>query len=29
MSASEVVNRVWSYAHILRDDGVDYGDYVE
>ena len=29
MSASEIVNRVWNYAHILRDDGVDYGDYVE
>ena len=38
MSASEIVNKVWNYAHVLRDDlsacnaqadGVDYGDYVE
>ena len=29
MSASEVVNKVWIYAHVLRDDGVDYWDYVE
>ncbi len=29
MSASEIVNRVWNYAHVLRDDGVGYGDYVE
>lgn len=29
MSASEIVNSVWNYAHILRDDGVGYGDYVE
>ena len=34
----EIVNKVWNYAHVLRDDlsacnaqadGVDYGDYVE
>jgi len=29
MSASETVNKVWYYAHVLRDDGVGYGDYVE
>ena len=29
MSASEIVNKVWNYAHVLRDDGVGYGDYVE
>lgn len=29
MSASEIVNKVWNFAHILRDDGVGYGDYVE
>lgn len=29
MSASEIGNKVWSYAHVLRDDGVGYGDYVE
>ncbi|MAI45523.1 MAG: SAM-dependent DNA methyltransferase [Hyphomicrobiaceae bacterium TMED74] len=26
---STLVNKVWSYAHVLRDDGVPYGDYVE
>ena len=29
MSASEIVNKVWNYAHVLRDDGVGYGYYVE
>ena len=29
MSASEITNKVWSYAKVLRDDGVSYGDYVE
>lgn len=24
MSASEIVNKVWNYAHVLRDDGVGY-----
>ena len=28
-SAAEIVNKVWNYAHVLRDDGVGYGDYVE
>ncbi len=27
--ASTIVNRVWNYCHVLRDDGVSYGDYVE
>jgi len=27
MSAAEIVNKVWNYAHVLRDDGVGYGDY--
>jgi len=29
LSASKIVNKVWNYAHVLHDDGVDYGDYVE
>ena len=29
VSTTEIVNRVWNYAHVLRDDGVGYGDYVE
>jgi len=26
---SSLVSKVWSYAHVLRDQGVSYGDYVE
>ncbi len=29
MSSSEIVSKVWNYAHVLRDDGIGYGDYVE
>jgi type I restriction enzyme M protein len=28
-AASSLVNKVWNYCHLLRDDGVSYGDYVE
>ena len=28
-SPGALVNKVWNYAHVLRDDGVSYGDYVE
>ncbi|MFZ1876060.1 MAG: type I restriction-modification system subunit M N-terminal domain-containing protein [Nitrososphaeraceae archaeon] len=27
--SSTVVQRVWNYCNVLRDDGVSYGDYVE
>ncbi|OGM11967.1 restriction endonuclease subunit S [Candidatus Woesebacteria bacterium RBG_16_34_12] len=26
---SGVVNKLWGFCHILRQDGMDYGDYVE
>ena len=29
MSASEITNKVWSYAKVLLDDGVSCSDYVE
>jgi type I restriction enzyme M protein len=29
VTTTEIVNRVWNYAHVLRDEGVGYGDYVE
>ena len=29
MGSAEIVNKVWNYAHVLRDEGVGYGDYVE
>ena len=25
----DVVGRLWGFAHTLRHDGVDYGDYIE
>ena len=28
-TASALVNKVWNYCNLLRDDGVSYGDYVE
>ena len=27
-SASTIVQRLWNYCHVLRDDGVSYGDYI-
>lgn len=27
--AKHIVQRIWNYAHVLRDDGVSYSDYVE
>jgi type I restriction enzyme M protein len=29
MNAQTLVQKVWNFATILRDDGVSYGDYVE
>ena len=28
MNEQTLVSKVWSYAHVLRDDGVSYGDYL-
>ncbi|QWA10374.1 hypothetical protein GTU79_24660 [Sodalis ligni] len=28
-SVADIVNRVWGYANVLRDDGISNGDYVE
>ncbi|WP_433971936.1 N-6 DNA methylase [Tunturiibacter lichenicola] len=27
--SSSLVAKVWNYAHVLRDQGISYGDYVE
>jgi type I restriction enzyme M protein len=27
--ANTIVQRLWNYCNVLRDDGVSYGDYVE
>ena len=29
MNASTLVQKIWSFCHTLRDDGVGYGDYLE
>jgi type I restriction enzyme M protein len=29
VNTTTIVNKVWSYCHVLRDDGVSYGDYLE
>lgn len=26
---SDIVNKLWGFCHTLRQDGVDYGDYIE
>lgn len=28
-TTSTIVQRLWNYCNVLRDDGVSYGDYVE
>ena len=29
MNSSTLVQKLWNYCNILRDDGLSYGDYVE
>ena len=29
MESATIVQRLWNYCNVLRDDGVSYGDYVE
>jgi type I restriction enzyme M protein len=28
-SSTNIVQRLWNYCHVLRDDGMSYGDYLE
>jgi len=28
-SSAQIVQKLWSYCNVLRDDGLSYGDYVE
>ena len=28
-NSSAIVQRLWNYCTVLRDDGLSYGDYVE
>ncbi len=29
MNTSNIIQKTWSYSHVLRDAGVSYGDYLE
>jgi hypothetical protein len=29
MNAATLVQKLWNYCNVLRDDGMSYGDYVE
>ena len=29
MSTSHLIQKLWNYCNVLRDDGMSYGDYVE
>lgn len=29
INSSTIVNKIWNYCNVLRDDGVSYGDYLE
>ena len=29
MNAAILVQKLWNYCNVLRDDGMSYGDYVE
>jgi hypothetical protein len=29
VSSNGLVQRLWNYCNVLRDDGLSYGDYLE
>lgn len=29
MTPANIVQKLWNYCNVLRDDGMSYGDYVE
>ncbi len=29
MTPAVIVQKLWNYCNVLRDDGMSYGDYVE
>jgi type I restriction enzyme M protein len=29
MTAAAIVQKLWNFCNVLRDDGMSYGDYVE
>jgi type I restriction enzyme M protein len=28
-ATQQIVQKLWNYCNVLRDDGLSYGDYVE
>jgi len=28
MNSANIVQKLWNYCNVLRDDGMSYGDYV-
>ena len=28
-TSNDIVQKLWNYCNVLRDDGLSYGDYVE
>jgi len=28
MSTANITQKLWNYCHVLRDDGMSYGDYL-
>jgi len=29
MTQADIVNKLWGFCHVLKHDGIDYGDYIE
>ena len=29
MNSATIVQKLWNYCNVLRDDGMSYGDYIE
>ena len=29
MTSNDIVQKLWNYCNVLRDDGLSYGDYLE
>ena len=29
MNVSSIIQKIWNYCTVLRDDGLSYGDYLE
>jgi type I restriction enzyme M protein len=29
MASNQIVQKLWNYCNVLRDDGMSYGDHVD